>query len=108
MNYIGLIQMAKMPHSDVTVEFSKSCSDEAKFIHMKNPIRFLQTDPDLAEIPIPSHDVTTYLFFSGLGHLRGHKHLWLKGTSAGGARLIDAHVRERTGSVDPVANASTA
>jgi len=82
--HIGLTQMAKMPHSDVTVELSKSCSDEAKFIHMNNLIRFLQTDPDLAEIPTPSRDVTTHRFYSGLGHLRGHKHLWLKGASAGG------------------------
>jgi len=81
---IGLTQMAKMPHSDITVEVSKSCSDEAKFIHINNLIRFLQTDPDLAEILTPSHDVTTHLFISSLGHLRGHKHLWLKGASAGG------------------------
>ena len=59
MYHIGLTQMAKMLHSDVTVELSKSCSDEAKFIHMNNLIRFLETDPDLAEIPTPSHDVTT-------------------------------------------------
>jgi len=59
--HIGLTQMAKMPHSDVTVELNESCSDEAKFIHMNNLIRFLQTDPDLVEIPTPSHDVTTYL-----------------------------------------------
>ena len=67
MYHIGLSQMAKMPHSDFTVELSKSCSDEAKFIHMNNLIRFLQTDPDLVEILIPRRDVTTHLFFSGLG-----------------------------------------
>jgi len=40
--------MAKMPHSDITMELSKSSSDEAKFIHMNNLIRFLQTDPDFS------------------------------------------------------------
>ena len=72
--HIGLTQMAKMPHSDVTVELSKSCCDEAKFIHMNNLIRFLQTDPDLAEILILRCDVTTHLFLVALAKWVSSQH----------------------------------
>ncbi len=46
-----LTQTAKMPHSDVIVQLSKNCIDEAKFIHLNNLLGCLQTNPDLAQIP---------------------------------------------------------
>ena len=76
--HIGLTQMSKMPHSEVIVQLSKSCTDEAKFVHMNSLLRCLQNDPDLAQIPEsarPQAIQTLYVatgcdytsFFSGLG-----------------------------------------